>query len=189
MSKSTPLSVQNAFNDKLKHSQENAAQVKEQHRIAAKAISEDKMLSDIAKRQRLDALNYETKSKIDALKESQTTFIKDLRAKVEKELRGDQPADPASVVSRRDAADRARKLDQKEALEVLNDAIAGSDADLAHAIGVKARNNGWFEVAEVWKDTYPDTSGSAEALDYLDANGSGAGYNLFNSMTFNAPQD
>jgi len=163
--------------------------VKEAHRNAAKAIKDDTTLSDTGRRQKLDALNYETKSRIAALKESQDSFVKDLRAKVEKELRGDLPADAASVVSRRDAADRARKLDPNEALEVLRDALAGNDADLADAIGVKGRNSGWVEVAEEWSAARPDTAGSAEALNYLDENGSGAGYNLFSSMTFNAPQD
>lgn len=187
--KSTPLSVQNAFNDKLKSSQAETDAVKAAHRFAAQAIKDDTTLSDTGKRQRLDALNFDTKSRIDALKESQESFKNDLRAKVEKELRGDLPTDAASVVSRRDAADRVRRLDPTDALEVLRDAIAGNDADLAHAIGVKARNSGWVDVAEEWSAAHPDTAGSAEALAYLDENGSGAGYNLFNSMTFNAPQD
>lgn len=189
MSKSTPLSVQNAFNSALKNSQESAAHVKEAHRIAYKMIKEDSRRSDAAKRDDLDALKADTRAKLNALEESQQTFVKGLRDKVEKELRGNQPADAASVVSRRDAADRARKLDQHDALEVLRDSIAGNDADLAHAIGVKARNSGWVDVAEEWSAAHPDTAGSAEALNYLDENGSGAGYNLFNSVTFSAPVD
>lgn len=189
MSKSTPLSVQNAFNDKLKSSQAEAAAVKAAHDKARQAIKDDPMTSDLAKRGKLDALKADTKAKLDALKESQETFVKGLRDKVEKEFRGNQPTDAASVVSRRDAADRARKLnDKREALAVLQDAIAGNDADLAHAVGVKARNNGWVEAAETYTGAFPDSAGSAEALSYLDDN-TGAGYNVFNSMTFSAPAD
>lgn len=188
MSKSTPLSVQNAFNDKLKSSQAEAAAVKAAHDVARKAIKDDPMTSDLAKRGKLDALKVDTKAKLDGLKESQESFVKGLRDKVEKELRGNQPADAASVVSRRDAADRVRKLDRHDALEVLRDALAGSDPDLANAVGVKARNNGWVDVAEEWSAANPDTAGSAEALAYLDDN-TGAGYNVFNSMTFSAPAD
>ncbi|QNE47568.1 hypothetical protein F1C58_12100 [Glaciihabitans sp. INWT7] len=190
MSKSTPLSVQNAFNSALKNSQESATSIKEAHRIARQAIKDDPMTSDLAKRGKLDSLAYETKAKLDGLKADQASFVKGLRDKVEKEFRGDQPSDAASVVSRRDAADRARKItDKREVMEVLQDAIAGNDADFAHALGVKARNNGWVDAAEVYTGAFPDTAGSAEALDYLDANASGAGYNMFNSMTFSAPQD
>ena len=191
MSKSTPLSVQNAFNDKLKNSQEQAAAVKAAHDKARKAIKDDPMTSDLAKRGKLDALKTEAKAKLDALKESQESFVKGLRDKVEKEFHGNQPTDAASVVSRRDAADRARKItDKREAMEVLQDAIAGNDADLAHAIGVKARNSGWVDAAEAYTGAYPDTAGSAEALDYIDSNGPGTpAYNTLSSMTFSAPAD
>lgn len=189
MSKSTPLSVQNAFNDALKSYQKQADAVKAAHHAARQEIRDDFRRSDVAKSDDLAALQKDTKAKLDALKESQTTFVKDLRAKVEREFRGNQPTDAASVVSRRDAADRARRLaDKNEALEVLQDAIASNDADLAHAVGVKSRNNGWVDAAEVYTGAYPDTAGSAEALDYIDSN-TGAGYNLFNSMTYSAPAD
>lgn len=191
MSKSTPLSVQNAFNGKLTASQEQATAIKAAHAKARQEIREDSRRSDVAKREDLAALQKATKAKLDALKESQESFIKGLRDKVEMEFRGSQPTDAASVVSRRDAADRARKItDKREALEVLQDAIAGNDADFAHALGVKARNNGWVDAAEVYTGAYPSTAGSAEALDYIDSNGPGtAAYNVLSSMTFSAPAD
>lgn len=189
--KSTPLSVENAFNEKLKASQDQATAIKAAHRVARQAILDDSRRSDIAKKDDLRALQQETKAKIDALKESQESFIKGLRDKVEKEFRGNQPTDPGSVVSRRDAADRARRLtDRKEALEVLQDAIAGNDADLAHAVGVRARNNGWVDAAEAYTNAYPDTAGSASALDYIDSNGPGTpAYNMLSSITFSAPTE
>ncbi|WP_314095924.1 hypothetical protein [Microbacterium foliorum] len=190
MSKSTPLSVQNAFNSALSTSKENAAAIRAAHNAARQAILNDQMTSDLAKRGKLDMLKIDTRDKLAALKESQESFIKGLRDKVEKEFRGHQPADGASVVSRRDAADRARKLDRREAMEVLQDAIAGNDADFAHAIGVRARNVAWVDVAEAYQDAFRESAGSAEALAYLDSNGPGtAGYNLNNSATFAAPLD
>lgn len=191
MSKSTPLSVQNAFNEKLKSSQDQAAAIKAAHKAARQEIINDTRRSDVAKSDDLRALQQETAAKIAALKESQESFIRDLRDKVEREFRGSQPTDPGSVVSRRDAADRARKLsDKREALEVLQDAIAGNDADLAHAVGVRARNNGWVDAAAVYTSAFPDTAGSAEALDYIDSNGPGTpAYNMLSSMTFSAPTE
>ncbi|WP_194411293.1 hypothetical protein [Microbacterium cremeum] len=188
MSKSTPLSVQNAFNDKLKSSQEQAAAVRAAHAQARQAIKDNPRLSAEAKKDDLAALSKDTRAKLDALKDEQESFVKGLRDKVEKEFRGNQPADAASMVSRRDAADRARKLDEREAMEVLQEAIAGNDPDFAHAIGTRSRSHGWVGVAEVYQGAFPETAGSAEALAYLDEN-TGAGYNLFNSATFSAPTD
>lgn len=191
MSKSTPLSVQNAFNDKLKSSQEQAAAVKAAYDKARKAIKDDPRKTDLAKGDDLATLKWETRAKLDALKESQVSFVKDLRDKVEREFRGNQPTDAASVVSRRDASARARLIqDKREAMEVLQEAIAGNDPDFAHAIGVRSKNNIWVDVSDVYTAAFPETAGSAEALDYLDANGPGsAGYNLFSSMTFSTPAD
>lgn len=87
------------------------------------------------------------------------------------------------------AADRARKLDRKEALEVLNDAIAGNDPDFGHAIGTRARNLGWEDVAHAYTAAYPDTADSAAALSWVESNTSGAAYNIANQMTYAPPTD
>jgi len=73
-------------------------------------------------------------------------------------------------------------------MEALQDAIAGNDPDFAHAIGVKARNVAWVDVAEVYQAAHPTTAGSAEALSSIDQLASGPAYNVSNSITYSAPE-
>lgn len=190
MSKTTAASVESALLPKLNSFKEQAAQVKEAHHAARKAIQDDPMTSDLAKRGKLDILKGETRAKLDGIKADQESYVKGLRSQLEKEFRGNQPADASSVLLRRDAADRARRItDKQEAMEVLQDAIANGDAEMAHAIGIRARNNVWGDVAEAYTAAHPDTADSAEALAFVEANTSGVAYNLSNQVTYAAPND
>ena len=67
-------------------------------------------------------------------------------------------------------------------------AAAGNDADFAHAIGVKARNVAWVDVAEVYQAAHPTTAGSAEALSSIDDLTTGGAFNVSNSITYSAPE-
>lgn len=190
MSKTTAASVERDLNEALFGFKDKATAIREQHQVARKAIKDDPRTSDLAKREQLEALVKQTRSNLDVLKDDQKSYIKDLRDKVEREFRGNQPTDAASVVSRRDAADRARKLtDRQEAMEVLNDAIANGDADLAHAIGNRARNTAMLDVAETYQAAFPTTAESAAALSSIDEITSGGAFNMSNSITFSAPND
>lgn len=188
MSKTTAANVESMLPAKLNGFKDSAATVKEAHRIARKAIQDDPMTSDLAKRGKLDSLNLETRAKLDSIKAEQESYVKGLRSTIEKELRGSQPTDANSVLLRRDASDRVRKItDKQEALDVLNDAIANGDAEMAHALGQRARNSVWLDVAEVYQAAHPDTADSAAALAYVEANTSGAAFNMANQMTYAAP--
>ncbi|NJI61139.1 hypothetical protein HCX50_17065 [Microbacterium oxydans] len=188
MSKTTAASVESALPAALNGFKEQAAQVKEAHRASRQSIQDDPMMSDLGKRGKLDMLKIETRAKLDGIKAEQEAFVKNLRAQVEKEFRGNQPADADSVLLRRDAADRARKIiDHREAMEVLQDAIANGDASMAHAIGIRARNSVWEAVAEAYQAAHPQTADAATALSYVEANTSGAAYNMANNITFSDP--
>lgn len=188
MTKSTSASVESSLPSALNSYKESAAQVKEAHRTARQAILDDPLTSDLAKKERLEALDKDTRIKLDGIKADQESYVSGLRSKIEKELRGNQPSDANSILLRRDAADRARKItDKQEAMDVLNDAISNGDAEMAHAIGNRARNNVWLDVAEAYQAAHPDTADSAAALAYVEANTSGAAYNLSNQMTYAAP--
>lgn len=190
MSKITAASVESSLLPKLEGFKEQAAAVKEAHHAARKAILNDPMTSDLAKRGKLDMLKIDTRNKLDSIKADQVAYENGLKSTLEKQLRGNQPSDASSILLRRDAADRARKItDHREALQVLQDAIANGDAEMAHAIGTRARNNVWEEVAEAYTAAHPDTADSAAALAFVEANTSGAAYNMANQMTYAAPND
>ncbi|UYO96056.1 hypothetical protein OED01_10610 [Microbacterium sp. M28] len=190
MSKATAKSVEQTLPAALNGFKEQAAQVKEAHRATRQAIKDDPMTSDLAKRGKLEALDKDTRSKLDNIKAEQEAFVKNLRDQVEKEFRGTQPMDANSIMLRRDAADRARKIiDQQEAVDMLNDSIANGDAEMAHAIGNRARFTGMTGVVETWQAAFPETADAAAALAYVEANTSGGAYNLANQISFSAPTD
>lgn len=189
MSKSSAASVESAMPSALNGFKDRATAVKDAHRATRKAILEDRMTSDLAKKEKLLALDKDTRAQLDSVRADQESYVKGLRDQVERELRGNQPADANSVLLRRDASDRVRKItDKQDAMNVLNDALANGDDSLAHAIGNRARNVGWVDVAETWQTAYPDAADSAAALDYVEANTSGAAYNLANQITYSAPE-
>ena len=190
MSKTTAASAERDLPSALRSFKERAAAVKDAHKTARQVIKDDPRRSVTAKRDDLAALDKDTRSKLDGIKEEQGAYVSGLRSKIESEFRGNQPTDANSVLLRRDASDRARRVaDNQEAMAVLNDAVANGDAEMAHAIGARARNNVWLDVAEAYQAAHPDTADSAQALAYIEANTSGGAYNLSNQITYAAPSD
>ena len=185
----TPAAVESDLNDALFGFKDKASNIKEAHRTARQAIKDDTRRTTVAKNEDLAALAKDTRSKLEMVKEEQESYIKDLRDKVEREFRGSQSADANSVLLRRDAADRARKItDRQEAMDILTDALANGDDSMAHAVGVKARNLAWVDVAENYQAAFPSTAGSAEALSYIDELTTGAAYNVATSIAYSAPE-
>lgn len=190
MSKTTAASAESDLPSALRSFRDRASVVKDAHKSTRKAIKDNPMTSDLAKKQNLEALVADTRAKLDGIKGEQDSYVKNLHDKIEREMRGNQPSDASSVLLRRDATDRARKItDKHEAAAVLSDAIANGDAEMAHAIGNRARNSVWLDVVEAYQAAHPDTADSAAALSYVEGTTSGGGYNLFNGITYSAPTD
>jgi hypothetical protein len=121
--KSTALSVEQGLDSALRSFKDQASAVKNAHDIARQEIRDDAKASDLGKRERLDALKQQTRSKLQAIRAEQDSYIKTLRNKVERELRGNQPSDANNVALRRDAADRAPKIaDKQEPMAALAEA-------------------------------------------------------------------
>lgn len=188
MSKTTAASAERDLPSALRSFKDRAAAVKDAHKFARQAIKDDPRRSDVAKKDDLAALDADTRGKLDAIKGEQDSYVSAFRDKIEREFRGTQPTDANSVLLRRDAADRTRRItDSREAMEMLNEAIANGDADMAHAIGSRARNSVWGDVAEAYQAAHPDTADSAQALAYVEANTSGGAYNLSNQIAYSDP--
>lgn len=188
MSRTTAATVESSLRSALTGFKESASAVKKAHQDAEKAIRDDPRVTDLGKRESLEKLKAETRGKLDAIKSEQASYIAGLRDTVERQFRGSQPSDASSVLLRRDAADRARKItDKQEALNVLKDAIYNGDDAMAHAMGIRARNSGWADVGETYQAAYPDTSDSAEALAYVEGLSKDPAFNVSNSITFSDP--
>ena len=189
MSKTTTASVERDLLASLQGFKDRANAAREAYQSQRQDILRDERLSDAAKTGDLAKLSEAITTQLASIKADQDAYVSGLKSKIEKELRGNQPADANSVLLRRDASDRARKLDRKEAMEVLQDAISNGDAEMAHAVGQKARNLAWLDVAEAYTAAHPDTADSAAALAHVEANTSGAAWNLSNGISFAAPID
>jgi hypothetical protein len=188
MTKYTPLRAENELKSKIHGFHDRAKAAKEAYYAARKEVLSDERLSPSAQQEDLAKLTDKVAEQLKGILEEQQRFVDGLKATIETQLRGSQPTDANSVLLRRDASQRARKIDnEKEALAVLRDAISSGDESLAHAIGYKARQTGWFDVAEAWKAAHPETAGLAEALAFVEDATSGGAFNLSNSMAYAAP--
>lgn len=188
--KSTPASVERDLQTKLNGFKERAASVKDAHRETRRKILDDPMTSDLAKRELIDELKVSTRAKLDALKGEQESYISGLRSTLERELAGNQPTDASSVLLRRDAADRARKIaDEAEALSVLADAARGGDDTLADAVGYRARHAGWVNALDAYQQARPGAADSAVALAFVEGLATDPGQNLANQITYADPVD
>lgn len=190
MIKSTPASVERELTSALSGFKERAAAIKEEHRATRQKIQNDEMLSALAKQTRLAELDTKTRERLDALRAEQEAKVSNVRVRLEKELFGNQPMDASSVLLRRDAADRARKInDEAEALSVLADAVRGGDETLAHALGHRARHAGWADVMDAYREAHPQAADSAVALAFVEGLDSDPGFNLANQITYSAPSE
>lgn len=188
MAKSTPLSVQNQLTSRIHGYHDRGKAIKESYYSARKEILNNDRLSPGAQHDDLAKLTEKVSEQLKGILEEQRSYIDGLKSSLEKELRGNQPSDANSVLLRRDASERARKIDnEKDALAALHDAVSNGDESMAHAIGTRARQSGWFNVAEAWQAAHPSTAGVAEALAYVEDATSGGAFNLSNSMAYSDP--
>lgn len=188
MAKHTPLSAQNELTGKVHGFHDRANATKKAYYEKRQEILRDDRLSDAAQTADLAALATATADQLKSIKDEQVAYVSGLTSTLAKELSGSQPNDANSVMLRRDASDRARKIEtERDALAALRDAVHNGDESMAHAIGTRGRDNGWVDVADAWKAAHPSTAGVAEALHFVESYTSDGAYNLANSMAYSNP--
>ncbi|MGF6821886.1 hypothetical protein M2317_000772 [Microbacterium sp. ZKA21] len=188
MAKSTPAGVEREMERLLGSFKERAAAVKDAHRATRQKIQNDPMLSALAKQNHLAKLDDETRGKLATLRAEQDAKVSGIRTRLERELAGNQPTDASSVLLRRDAADRARRIaDEADALSVLADAARSGDDTLADAVGYRARHAGWVDALDAYKAARPEAADSAVALAFVEGLASDPGQNLANQIAYSAP--
>lgn len=188
MFKYTPSGVERSLKSSINGFHESAASVKKAHRVARQKILDDKMTSDLAKKNQIKDLDAKTRSELDRIRSEQESYVRTLRGNLERELRGEQPTDANSVLLRRDAADRARRItNEKEALAVLGDAVHNGDESMTHAVGYMARQSGWVDVSDAYRLAQPGTADVAAALAFVEDATTDVGYNLGSQMAYADP--
>lgn len=190
MTKSTPGGIERDLHYSLSAFKDRASAVKQAHASARIEVKSDPRTSDFAKQELLQALAADTRSKLDAIRDEQKSYVRGLRDQLDRELRGSQPSAANSVLLRRDAADRARRIkDEAEALAVMTDATRSGDDSLAHAVGYRARQSGWVDALDAYREAQPGSADTAAALAIVEGLSGDPAYNMANSITYSPPND
>ena len=177
--------VEKDLKAKIEGFQARARSLKEEHREKAKAIRQDDRLTWEAKQEDLAKLAEQTNNALLAVRDEQESYVSRVQSDIEHAVRGSQPTDANSVLLRRDAADRARKIaTEKDAIDMLNDAARSGDESLAHAVGYRARNSGWTDALEVYREVQPTGAENATALAVVENLSTDVGYRLSNQISF-----
>lgn len=188
MPKYTPSAVETELKKKIAGFHDRAVAAKKDYYARRQEILDNDRLSPSAQHEDIAKLTDEVAETLAAIKGEQDAYVSNLKSNIEKELRGSQPMDANSILLRRDAADRARKItDEKEALAVMADAVWSGDESLAHAIGHVARQSGWVSATDAYRASYPSSADAATALAYVEEFTSGGGWNLANGAAYSNP--
>lgn len=122
-------------------------------------VSRDRNLSAIGRREQLEPLHAETTAKISELHHREKAAVKAAKEKLERRVYGLSPSastDPARIVSYRDAAARARQLENSDdAAELYESAKRSGDDILATACVERAMVRGWTAVTDDYISTRP----------------------------------
>lgn len=123
---------------------------------AVKQIKRDPNLTDRGKQIMLARVYTEARRRIMPLEKADRESHIKRYDEVEKSVFGSTADDPASVMSFRNACDRAAELqDAPSALRALDTAQRGNDATLARAIVMRAWQAGWSNVTDTYAATNP----------------------------------
>lgn len=170
--------------------QERAKALKDQFQKDREAINANDRLSQEAKLEDRAKLHGELKQALQDLREAEERDLRDYVRGIEAELFRSQPNDASSVLLRRDARDRARKLETlNDALSIMQEAIRTGDESMAFAVADRARANVWPAVLDAYKEGYPEQADTAMALSEAEGLTSGPAYNVATSIAYSAPAD
>ena len=160
-------------------------------RLAAEVarINSLQSLSDQAKQIAIAKAYRTARDQVQAMKQAVTDQVTSERDRLSRRLFGHEGvADAQTVIVRRDAADRASKLDSPEAAQrALRMAEANGDTHLAQAIAGQSFANGWADVVHSWFDANPQAGETARQLQELPDPNDGM-WKLQQAMTYSVAQ-
>ncbi|MGX9919466.1 hypothetical protein ACWIG4_06385 [Streptomyces sp. NPDC002248] len=125
--------------------------------------------SDHAKRVMAAKAFKSAEQQLETLRAGEERALRDRRASLQRTMfgaTGDQ--DPHTVIARRDANDRAAKLeDPRAAAEALARAEMEGDTTMSQAIATRAAQHGWGDVLSIYTTTRPGFQRAAEEFNGL----------------------
>ncbi|WP_037870315.1 hypothetical protein [Streptomyces sp. SPB074] len=125
--------------------------------------------SDHAKRVMAAKAFKSTEQQLETLRAGEEKALRDRRASLQRSMFGASGnQDPSNVIARRDANDRAAKLeDPRAAAEALARAEMEGDTTMSQAIATRAAQYGWGDVLSSYTSTRPGFQRAAEEFNGL----------------------
>jgi hypothetical protein len=134
-------------------------------------VADDPSLTPTGRRERLEPMHQEVVEKMSALHKQEKAAVRGLKENLERAVFGLSPSastDPAKLVSYRDAASRARELDDRDdAAELYESAKRSGDTILAAAVMERAMVRGWSTVTNDYLERHPSARRDLEDLTAL----------------------
>ena len=163
------------LDEKLEAVRARAKDVQGNLNAARRAINSDASLSQVGKHEALNAATENARNTMEGLRQEEDALAQDKRQSLERTVAGTVGSDSGSIISYRDAQDRADKLESRDqASRLMSRALASGDGTLASAVAQAAIAKGWADVYEPYAAQNPTVAEAVKDLAQLN--------NYFNDM-------
>lgn len=132
-------------------------------------IEDNRTYSDHAKRVMAAKAYRQAQTQLEEVRQAEVDALTKQRASLQRAMFGRHgTADPSAVIARRDANDRAAKLDdRREAADALQRAEMEGDTLMAQAIATRAAQYGWNDVLSTYAADRPGFTDAAREYNEL----------------------
>lgn len=133
--------------------------------VETAAIQKDPNLSPAGQQEAVNAVKNRAKDSMAALRTEETRLATEWRDSLRRSVMGTVGTDSASIISYRDAQDRAARLEHsEEAGRVMDRALTSGDTTLARAVAEVALSNGYRDVYAAYANANPSIASQAKDL-------------------------
>ncbi|GAA2750206.1 hypothetical protein [Amnibacterium kyonggiense] len=176
------------FDQTLEPLRAEAGTVQSSLAAARRQIDSDPTLSDEGRREKFSTLRDNAQARLDQLKAAEVKRIQDKITSLERSLFGyTTKTDPNEIISRRDADDRADRLESADdAAALLERAERAGDTHLAQAIVRVAASKGYANVVKAYEDAHPGAGGKISLLSQIQQSTSQANYLMGRTYAYSA---
>ena len=149
-------------------------------------INRDPNLSDQGRQEQIDTWKQNTQNQLNAVRAKEDDAIKSATLTLERSIFGySSSTNPSENISRRDAEDRAERLEEAgEATALLARAERVNDPHLAQAVVRRAVDQGWTRVLDAYNNEHPGTGEKLQALSRIQNAAANADYTMGRALAY-----
>jgi protein required for attachment to host cells len=154
-----------SLDQKIEAVRAQAARIQTNITVETAAIEKDQNLSPAGRQEAVNTLKNRSKESMTALRAEETRIATEWRDSLRRSVMGTVGSDSASIISYRDAQDRASRLESSDdAAKVMDRALTSGDTTLARAVAEVALSNGYRDVYASYANANPSTANQAKDL-------------------------